>query len=75
MGEILTVDEIEARYAPEWVLIGQPQTDDQQRLLAGEVLYHHADRAAVYRKAKELQLDRVAVRYLGSWPDDTALVL
>jgi hypothetical protein len=75
MEEMLTVEEIEARYAPEWVLIGEPQTDDEQRLLGGKVLYHSPDRDEVYRKARELQLDRIAVRYLGTWPQDMALVL
>lgn len=75
MDEILTVDEIEARYAPDWVLIGEPQTDDEQRLLGGKVLHHSPDRDEVYRKARELRLDRIAVRYLGTWPEDMALVL
>ena len=74
MDEILTVEEIEARFAPEWVLIGEPQTDDEQRLLRGKVLYHSPHRDEVYRKARELGLDRIAVRYLGTWPDDMALV-
>jgi hypothetical protein len=39
VDEMLTVEEIEARFAPQWVLIGVPQTDDQQRLLGGKVLY------------------------------------
>src|SRR5947199_46777 len=39
MDEILTVEQIEARYAPEWVLIGEPQTDDADRLMAGKVLF------------------------------------
>jgi hypothetical protein len=75
MDEMMTVAEIEARYAPEWVLIGEPQTDDEQRLLGGKVLYHSPDRDEVYRKARELRLDRIAVRYLGTWPEDMALVL
>ncbi len=28
MGEPLTIAEIEARYAPRWVLIGEPETDN-----------------------------------------------
>jgi hypothetical protein len=75
MDEVLTIAEIEARYAPEWVLIGEPRTDDMQRLLAGRVLFHSADRDEIYRKADELRLDRIAVRYLGDWPEDAALVL
>ena len=75
MDEMLKVEEIEARFAPDWVLIGEPQTDDQQRLLAGKVLYRSPDRDEVYRMARELRLDRIAVRYLGTWPEDMALVL
>src|SRR5215213_7368898 len=51
MDEILTIDQIKARYAPDWVLIGEPQTDEFQRLHAGKVLFHSPDREAVYRKA------------------------
>jgi hypothetical protein len=75
MDETLTIEEIEARFAPGWVLIGEPRTDDEQRLLGGKVLYHSPDRDEVYRKAKEWRLDRIAVRYLGTWPEDMALVL
>ncbi len=75
MNSVLTIEEIETRFAPEWVLIGEPQTDDLQRLLGGVVLFHSPDRDEVYRKAQELRLDRIAVRYLGTWPDDMALVL
>jgi hypothetical protein len=75
MGETLTIQEIEARYAPHWVLIGEPETDDQQHLLGGRVLYCSPDREEIYRKATEMQLDRIAVRFLGTWPDDLALVL
>jgi hypothetical protein len=75
MDEMLKVEDIEARFAPDWVLIGEPQTDDQQRLLAGKVLYHSPDRDEIYRMARELRLDRIAVRYLGTWPEDMALVL
>jgi hypothetical protein len=75
MDETLTIEEIEARFVPEWVLIGEPQTDEDLRLRAGKVLFHSPDRDEVYRKARELRLDRIAVRYLGTWPEDMALVL
>jgi hypothetical protein len=75
MGETLTIEEIEARYAPFWVLIGEPETDDQQHLLGGRVLWTSTNSEELYLKATELGLDRIAVRYLGTWPDDLALVL
>jgi hypothetical protein len=75
MNEILTIQEIEARYAPFWVLIGDPQIDDEQRLLGGRVLHTSQESDELYRKATELGLERIAVRYLGTWPDDVTFVL
>lgn len=75
MACILTIDEIEARFPSEWVLIGEPQTDEHQRLLAGEVLFHSPERDEVDRKLLELRPPRFAFRYLGTLPEDVALVL
>ncbi len=75
MDEILTINEIQARYAPDWVLIGEPQTDKGQRLLAGKVLFHSPDRDEVDRRLLELRPARFAFRYLGTLPEDLALVL
>ncbi len=75
MDETLKVDEIEALYPTEWVLIGDPQTDEFQRLLAGTVLFHSPERDEVDRKLLELRPTRFAFRYLGTLPEDTALIL
>ena len=75
MDDLLTIDEIKARYAPDWVLIGDPQTDELQRLRAGRVLFHSPNREEVYRKAIELRPLHFAFRYLGEWPEDMAFVL
>jgi hypothetical protein len=74
MDELLTIDEITARFAPEWVLIGEPQTDESERLVAGKVLFHSPDRDLVDQKLLELRPARFAFRYLGSMPHDVALV-
>lgn len=75
MSEILTIDEIQVRYAPDWVLIGEPQTDEFQRLVSGRVLFYSSDRGEVDRRLLELRPARFAFRYLGSIPEDLALVL
>jgi hypothetical protein len=72
---MLTIDEIETRYPSEWVLIGDPQTDEYHRLLAGTVLFHSPDRDDVDRKLLELRPPRFAFRYLGSMSEDVALIL
>ena len=75
MDEILTIDEIKARFAPDWVLIGDPQTDESQRLHAGRVLFHSPDREEVYRRAIELRPANFAFRFLGELPEDMAFLL
>ena len=75
MDEVLTIGEIESRFAPDWVLIGEPQTDEKLAVLGGKVLFHSPDRDEVCRKAGELRPGRFAIHYLGSWPEDMALVL
>jgi hypothetical protein len=75
MDETLTVEEIEDRFPSEWVLIGDPQTDEAQRLLAGMVLFHSPERDEVDRRLLELRPSRFAFRYLGTMPEGMALVL
>jgi len=75
MSELLTFDEIKARFPSEWVLIGDPQTDDSLEVLAGELLFHSLDRDEVDRRLLELRPSRFALRYLGTMPDNMALIL
>ncbi len=69
MDETLTMDEIKVRYAPDWVLIDEPETDEMQRLLRGRVVFHGSDSDECWDKARELKLERAAVRYLGEPPE------
>ena len=69
MNEVKTVEEIEKQYSPDWVLIADPQIDEMQRLKSGKVVFHSPDRTAVWDMARELNLDHVAVRYLGPLPE------
>jgi hypothetical protein len=73
--ELLTIDEIETRFAPDWVLIGEPQTDENLRLRAGKVLFHSPDQDEVCRKAMEFPPGRYALHFLGTIPEDLVLVL
>ena len=73
--ERLTIDEIKARYAPDWVLIGEPETNEFQQLQAGRVLYHGPDRDEVTLKAMEYPSGRYAVRFLGTFPKDMEFIL
>ncbi len=75
MNAVLSRAEIEARFADEWVLIGEPQTDASLDILGGQVLHHSKDRDEVYQKATELRPKRFAVLFLGTPPSDMAFAL
>lgn len=77
MTERLTYADIKARYAPEWVLIGDPETDDHLEILSGVVLVHTSDRDELDRKMLALRPRpaRLAVEFLGEIPEDLVLML
>jgi hypothetical protein len=75
MNDILSTEEIFARYPSEWVLLGDPQTDERLQVLSGEVLCHSKDRDEVYRKAVELRPRRFATLFTGSLPPGTAVLI
>jgi hypothetical protein len=75
MNEVLTISEIESRYASEWVLVEDPETNDALEVQRGKVRWHSPDRDEVYRKAVELHPSRFAIVYSRAQPKDTAIIL
>ena len=75
MDKILTIAEIEAQFASEWVLVEDPQTNDALEVQRGKVRWHSKDREEVYRQAVALRPKRFAILYTGKMPQDTAIVL
>ena len=75
MEEVLTIAQIEAQFDSEWILVGEPQTNEVLEVQCGKVLWHSKDREEVYRKAVELRPRRSAMLYTGKMPKNTAVVL
>ncbi len=75
MSDVLTITEIEAQFAAEWVLVEDPQTNDALEVQSGKLLAHSKDRDEVYREAVRLRPKRFAMLYTGTLPKDTAIVL
>jgi hypothetical protein len=75
MSDVLTIAEITAQFAAEWVLVADPETNDALEVQRGTVLYHSKDRDEVYRAAVRLRPKRFAMLYTGTLPQDTAIVL
>jgi hypothetical protein len=71
MSEILTLEEMKARFPNEWVLINKPQsTGDRLDDLAGEVVFHSLNRDEVDQKVSELLPPPryFTIRFLGPRP-------
>lgn len=75
MNEVLTVQEIEARYQSEWVLVEDPEVTPQMEVTRGKVLYHSKNRDDVYKKAIELRPKHSAYLYTGRVADDMVIML
>jgi hypothetical protein len=70
MNEKMTIEEMEARFPREWVLIGDPVQDEHLNVKAGTVLFHSQDRSEADRKALELPVPRhCAIFYMGPIPE------
>ncbi len=76
VNEILTWAEIQERFPNEWVVIDEPEVNEDLEVVRGRVVYHGADRAAASRSVIELGLHHTAVLYLGEpIPPGVAAVL
>ena len=75
MERVMTIGEIESEFDSEWVLVDEPETNEQLEVLKGRVVHHSKDRDEVYRKAVSLRPKRSAILYTGSIPEGTVVVL
>ena len=73
--EILTMKEIEEKFDSEWVLIGDPQTNDLLEVLSGKILHHSKDRGEVHQRVMELRPKRFAVLHIGKPPEGMEFAL
>jgi hypothetical protein len=75
MSEVMSLVEIGSRFDSEWVLLEDPETDENLEVKGGKVLWHSKDRDDVYRKAKELRPKHSAILYTGSIPKEMVVVI
>ena len=71
----MTMQEMQARFEDEWILVEDPQTNKALEVMKGKVVYHGRDRDEVYRQAVARRPKRCAILYTGKMPEDTAVVL
>jgi hypothetical protein len=75
VAEMLTLDEMKARFQSEWVLVGDPVEDESLEVIRGLVLFHSPSADETYRKAAELRPGNFATVFTGEIPDDAEFAL
>jgi hypothetical protein len=75
MSEILSYEEIKRRYPDEWLLIAEPELDDELGVIRGVVVAHSKNRDEVYRALLTVPGNSIAIEYTGEWPEDLAVAL
>jgi hypothetical protein len=75
--KVLTIAEIKAQYPDQWVLVGNPELDDEEtlgsivdKLVRGVVLLHSKDKRELAYKASEARegYESIACIYTGLFP-------
>jgi len=61
LDDVLTITEIEAQFASEWILVADPLINESLEVQSVKVYWHSKERDEVYRKAVELRPERFAV--------------
>ena len=73
----MTIEEIEREFEGEWVLVGDPETDEFLQVVRGKVLCHSRDRDDITRRLDSLgddEFKRLASLYNGEVPAGTVVM-
>ena len=74
-AQILTLEEIIRYYPDQWVLIADPELDEDLEVIRGEVLAHSPDRDELYNQLGLRQGRSFAIEYTGSTADDVVVLI
>ncbi len=70
INKILTLAEIEKQFDNEWILVEDPEYDQNNEVIQGKVLCHSKNRDDIYAKAIELRPKSSASVYTGPVPNE-----
>lgn len=73
--KILTLEEIIRYYPDQWVLIADPQLDEDLEVIRGEVVAHSLDRDELYNQLGASKGKSFAIEYTGSTADDVVVLI
>ena len=72
-NQILTLAEIYQKYPHQWVLIIEPELDENLEIIKGEVIANSSDRDGLYNQLHLRQGKSCAIEYTGSTESDIIL--
>ena len=76
MGEMMTAEEINARFESEWVLVADPETGENLTVTRGRVLWHGKDKSQLHNFVRDIERPfSLAVLYTGKLPKDQEFML
>ncbi|PSB45520.1 hypothetical protein C7B80_16840 [Cyanosarcina cf. burmensis CCALA 770] len=75
ISEIFTFEEMQRRYAGAWVSIAELESDENMQVVRGQVLAHSANRDEVYDALERFPGRALAIEYMGTPPEDWAVLL
>jgi len=75
MGTRMRYTEIVKQYPDEYILLENPETDEQLRVVSGELLCHSKSRDEVDAKALELRPRHSAFLFTGKPSKDLIVIL
>ncbi len=74
-GEILTLAEMTNRYPDHWLLIGQPEVDENHNIIRGQVLAYSPDQYEIYNALSLFDVKSIAIEYTGAIAEDLAVLM
>jgi hypothetical protein len=73
--EILTIAEIRDRYPCEWVLIADPESDDEWNARRGKILAHSPEREEIDKALSAFKhIHSISIEYTGPLPADYVVI-
>jgi hypothetical protein len=75
---ILSIEQMQSTYPNQWLLVANPQTDDNLDIIEGEVIAHSTDCEQIYdtiARERQTRTGTLAIEYTGTITDDVAFIL
>lgn len=71
MSDLLTMEEIEAIYDGEWVVLADLESDPGPIFRRGRVVWHGTDHHEAWARSHDTDSRHIAVLYIGDWSGET----